>query len=324
MQDLKDSGRQPTISLTMVKTQSLQKSFGRVQALDRVSVEVRDGEAAALIGPNGAGKSTLLRILATLSRPDGGTASVGGHDVATNREAIRPILGYLPDDFGLYPEMTVGEFLGFFASAYGVPKAEREKLVGELLELTGLTDFRDRRGIDLSRGIQQRVCLAKTLINRPKILLLDEPCSALDPAERVSVLALLKELRRMGTTIFLTSHILHELPGLCDSVILMEKGRVVAQGKLDHVFDRYGCRPRLSLGLDGHWEKAQRVAEEQVFVRTVQRTDGGLDVFFDGAEEEVVLLVKALAAADVPIRYAKHHPPDMNTLFLQATEGKVQ
>lgn len=308
----------------MIQATDLQKSYGRTRALNGVSFEIREGECAALIGPNGSGKSTLLRILSTLSLPDRGSASIAGYDVVSQPGKIRRLLGYLPDDYGLYRDLTVAEFMTFFAIAYGVGRDERARRVSELLDLTGLTGVAARRCGELSSGIQQRVCLAKTLVQQPRALLLDEPCSALDPAERVGVLELLKELRRMGITMILISHILGDLHGLCDRILILETGRIVAQGRLGEMLERYGCRGRLTLKLAGPCDGAERILGNQPFVWNVHIQGDEIEVQFNGSKREVAEMVLALTAAAIPVKEVTHHEADLETLFLRATEGQVQ
>jgi len=202
----------------MIRTFGLTKRYGDVLALDDLTLEVGEGEIFGYIGPNGAGKTTTLKILATLLAPTSGRAQVCGYEVGRESTKIRPLIGYMPDFFGVYEDMTVAEYLTFFAAAYGLRGNRRTRILNEVLELTDLGSKRDTIVEALSRGMQQRLGLARTLVHDPKVLILDEPASGLDPRARIEIRELLKEVKRMGKTIIISSHILSELAQLCDAV----------------------------------------------------------------------------------------------------------
>ncbi|HEY8839839.1 MAG TPA: ABC transporter ATP-binding protein, partial [Candidatus Dormibacteraeota bacterium] len=195
----------------MISAENLTKVYGKRTALDHVSFEVPEGEIFGFVGPNGAGKTTTLRILAALLEPTSGHASIGGVDVAKQPDLVHSRLGYMPDFFGVYDQLSVSEYLDFYAACYRQPKERRTKVVAQLLELIGLSERRDQMVDTLSRGLKQRLCLARALVHDPAVLLLDEPASGLDPRARVDMREILKELRRMGKTIIISSHILPEL-----------------------------------------------------------------------------------------------------------------
>ncbi len=213
----------------------LNKSFGKVHALENMTFSIPYGMIAGFVGPNGAGKTTTLRILATLMKQDHGTVRVLGHDVAVRQEAemIRRSIGFMPDYFGLYTDMTAGEYLDFFGAAYHIPAQKRQALVNDILALVNLDEKRDTLIAGLSRGMQQKLTLGRCLIHSPELLLLDEPASGLDPRARIELLELLKELKVMGKTIFISSHILSELHNLCDMVVIIERGKTVYTGSID-------------------------------------------------------------------------------------------
>ena len=200
-----------------------------------IDLAIDQGEIFGLVGPNGAGKTTTLRMLATLLRPDAGTAEIDGWSVTRNPDEVRRVLGFMPDAFGVYDDMKVWEYLDFFARCYGLPAAGRRRMIGDLLELVDLGDRRDAYVQDLSRGMQQRLCLAHALVHDPQVLLLDEPASGLDPRARVELRELLRELRSMGKTIVISSHILPELEELCTSVAIVDRGQVLAQGRVAEI-----------------------------------------------------------------------------------------
>lgn len=218
-----------------VEIEGLSKRYGTVRALDQVSFRIPQGAIAGFVGPNGSGKTTTMRILATLLRQDAGTARVLGHDTSQAQSAnkVRHSIGFMPDYFGLYTDMTASEYLDFFAAAYRIPAERRATLVEDVLVLVNLVEKRNALIGALSRGMQQKLSLGRALVHSPSVLLLDEPASGLDPRARIELMELLRELRKMGKTILISSHILSELHNLCDMVIIIEKGRLVYTGSLE-------------------------------------------------------------------------------------------
>src|SRR4030088_1141049 len=214
----------------MISVEQLTKVYGRRTALDAVSFEVPKGEIFGFVGPNGAGKTTTLRILAALMEPTTGRAFVDGADVTRQPDRVHERLGYMPDFFGVYDQLTSAEYLDFYASCYRQPKARRKKITDDLLELVGLTDRRDQAVDTLSRGLKQRLCLARALGHDPAVLLLDEPASGLNPGARVEMREILKDLQPMGKTIIISSHILPELTELCTMIGIIDHGQMRAAG----------------------------------------------------------------------------------------------
>ena len=214
------------------------KRYDRTLAIAGVDLDIAEGEIFGLVGPNGAGKTTTLRILATLLEPTAGEAEIAGWSVSRNPNDARRVLGFMPDVFGVYDDMRVWEYLDFFARCYGLPAAARKRIIGDLLDLVDLADKRETYVQGLSRGMQQRLCLAHALVHDPKVLLLDEPASGLDPRARVELRELLRELRTLGKTILISSHILPELEELCTSVAIVDRGRVLASGRIADIEQR--------------------------------------------------------------------------------------
>lgn len=222
----------------MIELFEFGKDYGDFTAVQSVSLKIDAGEMFGFIGPNGAGKSTSIRYLATLLKASRGDGIVNGHSVNKDPMAVRRSIGYMPDDFGVYDGMKVWEFLDFFAVAYRIGRSKRKQVINDVLELLDLTHKRDDFVNGLSRGMKQRLCLAKTLVHDPPVLILDEPASGLDPRARVEVKALLKELRRMGKTILISSHILTELADCCSSIGIIERGQLLMHGPIDEVYRR--------------------------------------------------------------------------------------
>src|SRR3972149_2502958 len=220
----------------MIELINFTKHYGDLVAVDNLNLKIEPGEMFGFIGPNGAGKSTSIRFLATLLKATGGEGIVNGHRVTREPLAVRRSVGYMPDTFGVYDGLRVWEFLDFFAVAYQIPRARRKQVIGDVLDLLDLTVKRDDFVNGLSRGMKQRLCLAKTLVHDPPVLILDEPSSGLDPRARLEVKALLKELRAMGKTILISSHILTELADCCTSIGIIERGQLLLHGPIDTVY----------------------------------------------------------------------------------------
>jgi ABC-2 type transport system ATP-binding protein len=219
----------------MIEVINFTKRYGDFVAVDNLSFAIGKGEIFGFIGPNGAGKSTTIRFLATLLRPTAGEGRVAGHSVTAEPMEVRRVIGFMPDAFGVYDGMKVWEFLDFFAVAYNIPRSYRKKIIGEVLELLDLTHKRDDYVNGLSKGMKQRLCLAKTLVHDPPVLILDEPASGLDPRARIEIRALLKELRTMGKTILVSSHILPELADICNKIGIIEQGELHVNGSVAEV-----------------------------------------------------------------------------------------
>ena len=219
----------------MIEVKNFTKRYGEFVAVDDLSFSIGKGEIFGFIGPNGAGKSTTIRFLATLLRPTSGSGYIAGHSVADDPMAVRRVIGFMPDDFGVYDGMKVWEFLDFFAVAYQIPRIHRKQIIGQVLELLDLTHKRDDYVNGLSKGMKQRLCLAKTLVHDPPVLILDEPASGLDPRARLEMKALLNELKGMGKTILVSSHILSELADFCTMIGIIERGRLLAAGSISEI-----------------------------------------------------------------------------------------
>lgn len=224
----------------MIRISGLTKRYRNMYALRGLDLEVPQGSIFGLIGKNGAGKTTTMRILATLLLPTAGQATVGGYDVVSQPYDVRKLIGYMPDFFGVYDDLKATEYLDFYAGAQGVPARERPALVRDLLELVDLSHKHDAYVDDLSRGMKQRLCLARALVHDPALLILDEPASGLDPGARIEMRELLKELRNMGKTILISSHILTELADLCTHIGIIDDGRLVLAGPVDAVLRQHG------------------------------------------------------------------------------------
>ena len=238
----------------MLVVEQLRKDYGPLVAVNNISFHLEAGDIFGFIGPNGAGKTTTIRMLATLLPPTGGAAFVDGINIEDSPEEVRSLIGYMPDSFGVYDDVRTWEYLDFFAAAYRIPRGQRAQIISDVLELTDLTVKKDAYVRELSRGMKQRLCLAKTLVHDPKLLILDEPASGLDPRARYELKELLKELRAMGKTILISSHILPELSDFCNKVGIIEKGNLLLFGDVGEIIAQLqngsAVQIRLSAGED--------------------------------------------------------------------------
>lgn len=266
----------------MIQVTGLVKKFGKTTALDALNMAVPKGSIYGLIGPNGAGKTTAMSILSTLLLPDGGTALVDGHDVVAEPIAVRGVIGYMPDFFGVYDGLKTYEYLDFFAAAYYIPEKTRKPLLGELLELVNLADKYDSYVDLLSRGMKQRLALARCLIHDPKVLILDEPASGLDPRARAELKEIIKHLKQLDKTVLISSHILPELGEICDQVGIMENGRLIASGPVEEITATGKGASLLRI------EVLERINELADFVKSrnrvsnVEQDESGLRLIFSG------------------------------------------
>jgi ABC-2 type transport system ATP-binding protein len=308
---------------SIVRTSGLVKRYPGTVAVAGLDLDIDEGEIFGLVGPNGAGKTTTLRILATLLRPTSGEAEIAGISVTKNPDAARRVLGFMPDVFGVYDDMKVWEYLDFFARCYGIPAARRRGMIGDLLDLVDLGDKRNSYVQGLSRGMQQRLCLAHTLVHDPLVLLLDEPASGLDPRARVELRELLRELRKLGKTILISSHILPELEELCTSVAIVDHGRVLAQGRVADIERRLRAGAVLRVKLladDSGFETARTWFAEQPFVASASlNPDGTIEIGFRGDDQATTRLLAAAVGAGLPIMTFARAASDLEELFLQVT-----
>jgi ABC-2 type transport system ATP-binding protein len=307
----------------IVHASGLVKRYDGTLAVAGVDLSIAPGEIFGLVGPNGAGKTTTLRILATLLRPTLGEAFVAGHSVTRNPDDVRRVLGFMPDSFGVYDDMKVWEYLDFFARCFGIGPAKRKRMIGDLLELVDLADKRDAYVQTLSRGMQQRLCLAHALVHDPEVLILDEPASGLDPRARVELRELLRELRALGKTILISSHILPELEELCTSVAIVDRGQVLAQGRVSDIERRlrFGAVLRVRLLAEGEALEAARAAfaADQDVASAVVLDDGTIELGFRGDDAATARLLSQSVAAGLPIVSFARAASDLEELFLQVT-----
>jgi ABC-2 type transport system ATP-binding protein len=307
----------------MIETRELTKMYGDLYALDRLTLKLEKGDVYGFIGPNGAGKTTTMRILATLLNPTWGEATVCGHSIYNGAKDIRRVMGYMPDFFGVYDDMKVIEYLEFFAAAYRIKGAERRKKCDQVLELVDLGYKRDALVTSLSRGMTQRLGLARVLLHEPQVLLLDEPASGLDPRARIEMRGLIKELRNMGKTILVSSHILPELADICNKIGIIERGKLIFDGDVESAIKHVRQRTvmRVAVGnnltllakeqLEGHPEIAEvEVKEDDTMLVTLQ------EGFTDGS-----FIADLLVKNSFKLKMLKEEDIDLETVFMTITKG---
>ncbi|MHC4064506.1 MAG: ABC transporter ATP-binding protein [Planctomycetota bacterium] len=308
----------------IVQTINLTKRYGKLVALNNLHLQIQDGECFGYIGPNGAGKTTTIRILATLLQPTWGEARICGHVVGYESRKIRPLIGYVPDFFGAYEDMVVQEYLEFFASAYNISGKQRTRVVGDVLELTDLIGKRDALVDSLSRGMQQRLSVARVLLHDPRVLLLDEPASGLDPRARIEIRELLKELRNMGKTIIISSHILHELAELCTTVGIIEEGKLLYHGPISEIVAQARRGRRLLVRVAEQQDLAALLLQRTQGIKSVAQTDGRLVVELDGGTGDFTEIAQVLLNNNFRLCELKEEEVNLETAFMRLTKGIVQ
>ncbi len=307
----------------IVRATGLVRRYDRTLAVAGLDLDIAEGEIFGLVGPNGAGKTTILRILATLLVPDSGDAEIAGASVRRNPNDVRRVLGFMPDSFGVYDDMKVWEYLDFFARCYGISADRRRRMIGDLLELVDLGPKRDAYVQGLSRGMQQRLCLAHALVHDPSVLLLDEPASGLDPRARVELRELLRELRSLGKTILVSSHILPELEELCTSVAIIDHGRVLAHGKVADIERRLRVGAVFRIRILGERESLEAArdwfAAQRDVVTADLLEDGQVEIGFHGDDEGSSRLLAAAVGSGLRVATFSRAASDLEELFLQVT-----
>ncbi len=317
----------------MIQTVNLTKRYGELMALSNLNLTIDQGQCFGFIGPNGAGKTTSIKILATLLKPTWGEARVDGLSVGpVNARQVRSMIGYVPDYFGSYDDMVVKEYLGFFAASYGITGEQRRQVIGDVLDLTDLAYKADAEVNSLSRGMQQRLSVARVLLHDPKVLLLDEPASGLDPRARIEMRELLKELHLMGKTILISSHILLELADLCDVVGIIEQGELKFTGTMQEIIERArglgGGGAVLRVGVAGKTAQAAQLLKGLPGVAGVEQANGSLRVSL-GADAAAAGQVASRIAASLvgkgfELTRLEEEQVNLETAFMRLTKGLVQ
>jgi ABC-2 type transport system ATP-binding protein len=315
---------------TAIEIKELNKYYGKQPAVEGLSLAVDSGDIYGFVGPNGAGKTSTIRMIAGLLQPDSGQIFVGGYSVAQDPQQVKRLIGYMPDFFGVYPDLKVWEYLDFFAACYQIPESNRPALIDGLLELVELGHRKDGMVDHLSRGMKQRLSLARTLIHDPQVLLLDEPAAGLDPRARIEIRELLVELASMGKTIFFSTHILADVAQVCTRVGIIEAGKLVTSGQLDELRLQITLGRRIEIEILDRLEAAQELLEELASVKRVKSAPAQkngerhrLTVEFIGDDDALSQVLAQLVRQGIPVLYFNEDNRDLEEVFMLATKGLV-
>ena len=308
---------------SMIKLESVTKYYKAFPAVNNVSLEIGRGEVFGFIGPNGAGKTTTIKMLSTLMLPSEGKLTIGGFDVVEQPHDVRRIIGYMPDSFGVYEDLLAWEYLDYFAALYHLNPAQRKRAIDEVLELTDLTIKRDAQVMNLSRGMKQRLCLAKTLLHDPAVLLLDEPASGLDPHARIEIRELIRELCRMGKTVLVSSHILTELADFCTSIGIIEAGRLLAAGRIEDITAQLSGNAIIEITVKGDPALALEALAERPEIKRTTCDGKTIHAEYGGQTDNLDELLEYLVHRGVRIIGFQRTEADLEDIFLTITRGVV-
>ena len=311
--------------MPMIQTINLTKRYGELMALQNLNLEIEEGDCFGFIGPNGAGKSTTIKILSTLLKPTWGEARIDGLSVGpVNARQVRSVIGYVPDYFGSYEDMVVKEYLEFFAAAYNIHGPKRKQVIDDVLSLTDLAYKAESEVNGLSRGMQQRLSLARVLLHDPKVLLLDEPASGLDPRARIEIRELLKELHRMGKTILISSHILLELADFCNKIGIIERGQMIFTGTVREILARANVGLVLNVAVAQNQPGAAQVIKELPGVVNIEVFEEYMRVGLDPTQADPALIAERLVTGGFRLTRLEEEKVNLETAFMRLTKGLVQ
>jgi len=305
----------------MLEIKGLTKSYGRFTAVDGLDLTVEKGEIYGFVGPNGAGKTTTMKIICGLLSADKGQIRVAGIDVTKDIRKAKELIGYMPDFFGVYDNLKVTEYLDFYASIYNINPKDRKRICDDLLELVDLQDKKDAYVDSLSRGMKQRLCLARCLVHNPEFLVLDEPASGMDPRARVEMKEILRTLKDLGKTIMISSHILPELAELCTSIGIIDRGKIVISGTVEEIMQQVYSKRFIKVRIAGNMEEAIKVMKESPLVTNINVGENSIEAGFEGNEEEMAMLLKELVIRDIPVISFGQMDGNLEDVFMKVTKG---
>ena len=306
----------------MVEVKNLYKKYGDFVALDKLDFSIDDGEVFGFVGPNGAGKTTTMKIMAGLIRPDGGSITIAGTDALKSDRKLKSLIGYMPDFFGVYDNLKVIEYMEFYASIYGITGSKAEKLCRKLLEIVDLADKAEFFVDELSRGMKQRLCLARCLVHDPKLLILDEPASGLDPRARLEIQKILKRLKERKKTIIISSHILQELSELCTSVGVIDKGRMLVKGKVDDIMLHLNSSNPIQIHVTDGKHTAINILKNEDKVKNISISDNDITIGFLGTPDDEADLLKKLVTNNVMVTSFVRQSGNLEEIFMKVTEKR--
>lgn len=305
----------------MPEIYELNKKYGKFTALDSLSMNITENSIFGFVGPNGAGKTTTMKIMAGLLKADSGSIFVNGEDILKNPMSIREKIGYMPDFFGVYDDLKVTEYMDFYAGMYYIPYADRPELIDNLLEIVDLSNKKDSYVDGLSRGMKQRLCLARSLIHDPDLLILDEPASGLDPRARVEMKEILKRLREMGKTIIISSHILPELAEMCSEVGIIDQGKLVTQGTVNDIMNRLQKKRVVRIKTSSAVEQLIRILKEQASVKDITENADNIEFVFEGKNDDLTSILRNVIMNGIPIYSFSENEGNLEEIFMTVTGG---
>lgn len=306
----------------MPEIYELNKKYGKFTALDSLSMNITENSIFGFVGPNGAGKTTTMKIMAGLLKADSGSIFVNGEDILKNPKSIREKIGYMPDFFGVYDDLKVSEYMDFYAGMYYIPYADRPELIDNLLEIVDLSNKKDSYVDGLSRGMKQRLCLARSLIHDPDLLILDEPASGLDPRARVEMKEILKRLREMGKTIIISSHILPELAEMCSEVGIIDQGKLVTQGTVNDIMNRLQKKRVVRIKTSSAVEQLIRILKEQASVKDITENADNIEFVFEGKNDDLTSILRNVIMNGIPIYSFSENEGNLEEIFMTVTGGE--
>lgn len=309
--------------MSYVSINNLDIVYGKFKAVDNLKLSIPKGEVFGFIGPNGAGKTSTIKVLATLLKPRKGDVSIGGINVLKHPAKVKADIGYMPDFLGVYDNLAVVEYLHFFAAAYKIKYSERKVIVGDVLELTDLKEKEQTQVNSLSRGMKQRLGIARVLLHDPKLLLLDEPASGLDPRARIEMRELLKELKSMGKTILISSHILSELEQLCSCIGILEAGKLVAEGSLREIYKQLDLSRNIHLEITNYDKEMEQKLKKIEGVKSLEQQIDRLSVNIYEDKISLESFLEHIISLGARVKMFQPKAMDLETVFMKLTEGKV-
>lgn len=305
----------------MLSIRNLNKKYGRFQAVSDLSLEIPEGEIFGFVGPNGAGKTTTMKIICGLLRATSGEITLDGTDIIQNIKGIKEKIGYMPDFFGVYDDLKVSEYLEFYASIYNIKGQERKRITDDLLELVDLSSKREAYVDSLSRGMKQRLCLARSLVHNPRLLVLDEPASGMDPRARFEMKEILKNLKGMGKTIIISSHILSELAELCTGIGIIDKGRMVISGNNAEIMQQVYNKKVIKMKVRDRLDDAVLILKEYPFVDKLLTGENTIQAGFGGGDEEMSRVLSDLISRGIPVVSFAQMDGNLEDVFMKVTKG---
>lgn len=304
----------------MLQIKNLYKNYGKFNAVDNLSLDIEEGEIFGFVGPNGAGKTTTMKIVCGLLSATKGEVFVDGIDAIKNSKKAKEAIGYMPDFFGVYDNLKVSEYLNFYASIYDITGEESKKICSDLLELVDLTNKKDAYVDSLSRGMKQRLCLARSLVHNPKILVLDEPASGMDPRARFQMKEILKSLKDMGKTVIVSSHILSELSEICSTIGIIDNGKMVIKGTFDEIMSKIYKNRSIRIKVSSELEKAVLILKEFPNINNIITGENKIEADFVGNDSDMNKLLKELIIREVPVVTFSQIDGNLEDIFMKVTD----